>query len=637
MKISIVSNCQGESLKNCILAMNTGLAVDFYISSDIFSGKINIQSVIDSSNFVFAQKGIEHLLSADNKEKVFYFPVIAFDAFHPDMTYVVGEKLGVKEAIHTPMLTYNSALILYAFLSGLSEAQAIKLFTESVFEKIGYRNRFNDSKVALYTEAHSVGFPIEKYFDSWVRTGCFMYSFNHPTILVMSSIAEHLLQAAAIEVLYKNPSRVAVDALKVQPIWPIYPGIAESYEINGDFAFKLNEPYGILTLEKYIEYCYKIYSGFDPLTLKPINVNIENFDRCINSVSKSIRNPYSGLPDYQFWKKSVATPSMSDVDPVTSLRFQLDPVEKVATAGSCFAQHIARTLSSNGFNYFVAESASESLTTEEAAKGNYSVFSARYGNIYSARQLLQLVQRSSGQFFPHDNFWTREDGKLVDPFRPQIEADGFDTLDSLLEARRIHFDSVNRMFSEMDVFVFTLGLTEAWRSKKDGAVFPLAPGVAGGIINFDEYEFINFNVAQVTDDLQKFIDLLSLVNSKCKIILTVSPVPLIATYEPRHALVSTTYSKAVLRAAAENIRTANMNVDYFPSYEIITGAYSRSSYFESDLRSVTQSGVDHVMRLFMKHFSQSRSRAPQSGSNVESQKAIFDIVCDEESIVKFGG
>src|SRR5205823_7433624 len=142
------------------------------------------------------------------------------------------------------------------------------------------------------------------------------------------------------------------------------------------------------------------------------------------------------------------------------------------------------------------------------------------------------------------------------------------------------------MFEQLDVFTFTLGLTEAWCSKSDGAVFPLAPGVAGGEMDFGFYTFTNFTVDEVIADLNRFIRKLGDVNHRANVILTVSPVPLVATYEGRHVLQATTYSKAVLRVAAETIRKEHRNVDYFPSYEIITGQFNRGAYFEGDLRSV---------------------------------------------------
>jgi hypothetical protein len=181
------------------------------------------------------------------------------------------------------------------------------------------------------------------------------------------------------------------------------------------------------------------------------------------------------------------------------------------------------------------------------------------------------------------------------------------------------------MFADLDVFVFTLGLTEAWRAKSDGAVFPLAPGVAGGVFNPDIYEFVNFGVAETVQDLKGFVARLARVNPRARVILTVSPVPLIATYEARHVLVSTTYSKSVLRVAAEEVARSSTNVTYFPSYEIVTGNYNRGRYFESDLRSVTRAGVEHVMRMFFRHFARDVAIA-------EAVRQTMDIVCEEERL-----
>ena len=61
-------------------------------------------------------------------------------------------------------------------------------------------------------------------------------------------------------------------------------------------------------------------------------------------------------------------------------------------------------------------------------------------------------------------------------------------------------------------------------------------------------------------------------------ILTVSPVPLVATAAGKHVLVATTYSKSVLRVACEEVCQKAADVMYFPSYEIITGNYNRGSY-----------------------------------------------------------
>jgi hypothetical protein len=57
-----------------------------------------------------------------------------------------------------------------------------------------------------------------------------------------------------------------------------------------------------------------------------------------------------------------------------------------------------------------------------------------------------------------------------------------------------------------------------------------------------------------------------------------------------------------LRVAAEEIAARYEGVAYFPSYEVITGNHARGRYFADGLRDVTEEGVSHVMRLFMKHY-----------------------------------
>jgi hypothetical protein len=276
------------------------------------------------------------------------------------------------------------------------------------------------------------------------------------------------------------------------------------------------------------------------------------------------------------------------------------------------------------------------------------VFSARYGNLYTTRQLNQLFDRAYGTFSPADDVWQHGTAGFVDAFRPQVEPEGFRTAEDVRTARQEHLGHVRTMFETLEVFVFTLGLTESWVSKKDGAVYPLAPGVAGGKMDPAKYAFVNFTVQETVDDLGEFLAKLRRVNPASRVILTVSPVPLIATYEPRHVLVSTTYSKSVLRVAAETVSKAHHAVDYFPSYEVITGSYNRGAYFGADLRSVTDEGVAHVMRLFMQHYSSGRGRG-KSAAAARPAAAPVDaalaaefaegrkVVCDEEAIVNDEG
>jgi hypothetical protein len=362
---------------------------------------------------------------------------------------------------------------------------------------------------------------------------------------------------------------------------------------------------------------------------------IGSIDRRLTGYEMS--TPYKNLPPYTRWSKSVAGVAYCDVDPVVSFPFKIEASDRVATAGSCFAQHIARHLRIKGFNYYVVEPGHPLGDDTLREEFNYGAFSARYGNIYTARQLLQTIRRAFDHFIPKEEIWAHPEGGFADPFRPAIQPRGFPTREELLEDRKRHLRVVKKMFSELDIFVFTLGLTEAWQACSDGAILPVCPGVSGGEFSSERYEFVNFGFRETLDDMRVFINFLREINSNAKIVLTVSPVPLIATAEPRHVLVSTTYSKSVLRAVCEDLTQSFDNVAYFPSYEIITGNYTRGRYFAEDLRSITEEGVEHVMRLFIKHCTSFEGEAPiptpevsSNASFLESMKHVVRASCEEE-------
>jgi hypothetical protein len=331
---------------------------------------------------------------------------------------------------------------------------------------------------------------------------------------------------------------------------------------------------------------------------------------------------------------------IEDIDPVTGQVLSIGRSDKIVTAGSCFAQHIARYLTNSGYHHYVSEPHHPLVSDSVATEYNYGIFSARYGNIYTARQLLQLFKRAYGTFAPAEACWkTENDAYFLDPFRPRIQPDGFKSLDELSADRKQHLARVRQAFEQLDYFVFTLGLTEAWLSNTDGSVLPLCPGVSGGEFDDGKYAFKNFTVSEVTSDLAEFIALLRTVNPKARIVLTVSPVPLVATFEPQHVLQATTYSKSVLRVSCEEICRQLKDVYYFPSYEIITGSFSRGRYFADDLRSVREAGVAHVMRVFMKHYTveghrqdDTPVRVTQTSNHLREMEDLVDVVCDEESL-----
>jgi hypothetical protein len=342
-------------------------------------------------------------------------------------------------------------------------------------------------------------------------------------------------------------------------------------------------------------------------------------------------HPYRHISEAQRWSRAMAGRGSAEIDPVPTPPFLIEPDTRVVTAGSCFAQHVVRHLREQGQVAFETETAHPLLPATLAEPFGYGIYAARYGNLYTSRQLLQLWRRANGVFAPTDDIWVG-DGGWFDPFRPTIQPGGFGSAREYHEDRRRHFAAVRRAFSEMDVFVFTLGLTECWASRDDGAVYPLCPGVAAGHFDGSRHVLLNLGVDEVVADLSAFITEVREVNPGMRVILTVSPVPLAATAEPQHVLMATTYSKSVLRVAAEQL-TRLRDVYYFPAYEIVTAA--GQDYFAEDRRSLREHGVRRVMALFARHMLASTGRhhvGTKGGDFLHQARVAIDTLCDEERL-----
>ena len=344
--------------------------------------------------------------------------------------------------------------------------------------------------------------------------------------------------------------------------------------------------------------------------------------------------PYSNAPPWRVWPRAVAEPAQADVDPMLAAPLRISAADRIVTAGSCFAQHIGRQLTLRGYTHFITEPAHPVLDEATARAFNYGIYVARTGNIYTARQLLQLFRRAHGAFTPAEDCWCATDG-VHDPFRPAIQPGGFASLGEFHADRAQHFAAVRAAFAGADVLIFTLGLTECWESVQDGAVFPLCPGTVAGVFDPARHRLRNLTVDEVAADLRAFAAELAQVNAGARIILTVSPVPLMATAEDQHVLAATTYSKAVLRVAAETVCREGLAC-YFPSYEIITGAHARQSYYAPDCRTITEAGVDHVMTSFFRHFAEG-APAPAAPPVTAPGKSIMEIICEEESLATPNG
>lgn len=321
-------------------------------------------------------------------------------------------------------------------------------------------------------------------------------------------------------------------------------------------------------------------------------------------------HPFDRLPDYRFWSKDPGIGRPERFDPVTQANFRIDPRDPVALAGGSFAARLGRQLGSRGLQLLVTERAHPILPPPVAANLHFGEFSARHGPIETPRQLKQLLQRAYDFFEPLEIAWATVGGRLVDPFRPRIQDGGYVSIDELLVDRATHFAAVREAVESMSVLVLSLEQIEAWVDRRDGAVFPLAPGLAGGVFDDERFAMRGFGLAEVVDDLQWSLEFIRARNPHVRTILLVSPVAPSETGIDRHVSVSASLGKAVLRLAAEEVCARHDACDYFPAYEVVTSPHVRGRYHAPDGREVTRQGIEHVASLLLRHYAgEDRSEA----------------------------
>ncbi|HET9659901.1 MAG TPA: GSCFA domain-containing protein [Thermomicrobiales bacterium] len=353
-------------------------------------------------------------------------------------------------------------------------------------------------------------------------------------------------------------------------------------------------------------------------------------------------SPYSNLPTRSFWRPAVADRHIADFEEIAIGPF-FRPDDTIATAGSCFAQHIGRHLKKRGVDYLDLEPAPTGCTPEEAHRHGFGIFSCRYGNIYTVRQLLQLFLEAFDERVPAEFVWEKQ-GRYYDAMRPGVDPVGHASAEDVWALREIHLTKVQQLFLTTSLFVFTLGLTEAWESTSDDTVFPTAPGTIAGTFDPASYRFHNFRYAEIAADLDELWAMMRAVNPQIRMLLTVSPVPLTATASGEHVLVATTQSKATLRAIAGDFAATHDGIDYFPSYELIATHPIRGQFFDPDLRNVNDTGVDYVMSHFFGSAVQpapANSVAPMtasiSTSSILENDDDLELICEEGLLDQFAG
>jgi PAS domain-containing protein len=278
--------------------------------------------------------------------------------------------------------------------------------------------------------------------------------------------------------------------------------------------------------------------------------------------------------------------------PGSAQSFANDPSDSIFAIGSCFARNVEERLELAGAN----------VLSRNVQVRNLGVGSARYAGIFNkynpAAILQELRWAASEEEFPLAGFLPTSDGLFYDAHLRRTSGD------SDKETLRKRREDIKRYFSQAfdaDLVIITLGLTEAWYDHETGHYVNEIPPPAI-IRESDRFGFEVMNYESCLRTLRKVHSLLlSRGRPGLRMIVTVSPVPLIRTFTNQDVIVANMTSKSTLRSAALAFCEETELVDYFPSFE--AAMYSEPSIvWEGDRRHVTDFMVGEIIRAFMERY-----------------------------------
>ena len=241
----------------------------------------------------------------------------------------------------------------------------------------------------------------------------------------------------------------------------------------------------------------------------------------------------------------------------------IDKRSKVLALGSCFALRVKEWLLANGYavlnegdlartiSAVAASSIRESTTTRFASATNSNASPAN-----SSRPTTTSGNRIRIRLRVYQ-----------DPYRRMLAAE-----DARLLWQRIREvdEHMRQHILAADCVIITLGLTEVFFQQHNGHAICAAPGYCGG--GGIGCEFRATEYPENFANIERVVEILREVNPKAQVILTVSPVPLAATWSGVDHAIANTESKCTLRAVAGAIVRQFDHVHYFHSYELVMHA-----------------------------------------------------------------
>ncbi len=290
----------------------------------------------------------------------------------------------------------------------------------------------------------------------------------------------------------------------------------------------------------------------------------------------------------------------------TAPKFRLSTEDTIFTMGSCFARNVEESLIRLGIRVSLADFD----FPVEYFHPNYGRLDTWIGTPMHGNMIRSVLNKYTPlsmaiefeRLLRPEVFPDRAKGLIqVDEYRwfdPYIKNTRMMGWEDCLNARRLVNSASSKVREATAVFV-TLGYTETWLDSETGHVLNVGPPPLLIKKWPDRFRFYNATHADVLASLEQIHDLITThIRADMKFVVTVSPVPLGTTFTAMDVISANAYSKATLRSAVGEFCAGRDNVDYFPSYEMVTSTNPAIAW-EEDRIHVTVPLVDTVIGHFV--------------------------------------
>jgi hypothetical protein len=266
---------------------------------------------------------------------------------------------------------------------------------------------------------------------------------------------------------------------------------------------------------------------------------------------------------------------------------------RIVAFGSCFAENITNYLAARKFNV---------LTSKDG--DNAGTFLVRVGeSMVNSFAIRQQFEWALERRMPETELWHGWDAQAY----------------SYGEDVRL---ATSQVLNQADVFIITFGLAEVWYDAVTGGVFWRA--VPKDVHDPSRHRFRISSVEENKENIKAIYRLIKKHRPDAKVIVTLSPIPLKATFRPVSCITANWVSKSIMRVAIdEAYREINEPRDlfYWPSYEIVMDIFG-DRWGREERRHVREPILELVMTLFERAWC--RNTAPT--------KTLLEVWIDARSV-----